>query len=103
MVGKNRLVIADDHTVFRSGLRRLLESTANLKVVGEAGKGNEVVTLVNDLRPHVLLLDVRLPELSGLEVARRIVPLEWWAERLGLTTEIWSATEALSVTERDNS
>jgi two-component system nitrate/nitrite response regulator NarL len=71
-VGKTRLVIADDHAVFRSGLRRLLESTAHLKVVGEAGKGNEVVTLVNELRPHVLLLDVRLPELSGLGVLKQL-------------------------------
>lgn len=73
-MGKTRLVIADDHAVFRSGLRRLLESTAHLKVVGEAGKGNEVVKLVNDLHPHVLLLDVRLPELSGLGVLKQLGP-----------------------------
>jgi DNA-binding NarL/FixJ family response regulator len=73
-VGKTRLVIADDHAVFRSGLRRLLESTAHLKVVGEAGKGDEVVKLVNDLHPHVLLLDVRLPELSGLGVLKQLGP-----------------------------
>ena len=74
MVGKTRLVIADDHTVFRSGLRRLLESTAHLKVVGETGRGTEVVRLVNELHPHVLVLDVRLPELSGLDVLNQLGP-----------------------------
>jgi len=74
MVGKTRLVIADDHTVFRSGLRRLLESTKELKVVGEAGKGSEVAGLVKKLHPHILILDVRLPELSGLDVLKQLAP-----------------------------
>jgi two-component system nitrate/nitrite response regulator NarL len=74
MVGKTRLVIADDHAVFRSGLRRLLESTEQLKVVGEVGKGSEVAGSVNELHPHILLLDVRLPELSGLDVLQQLGP-----------------------------
>ncbi len=65
-----RLVIADDHPVFRHGLRRLLEAEAEFKVVGEASDGAEAVKLARQLKPDVLLLDLAMPKHPGLEALR---------------------------------
>ena len=61
-----RIVIADDHPIFRDGLRRLLEVEADLKVVGEASNGEQAVQLVHDLAPDILLLDLAMPRMGGL-------------------------------------
>ncbi len=65
-----RLVIADDHPIFRDGLRRLLEAEADLKVLGEASDGAEAVKLVRHLKPDILLLDLAMPKHPGLEALR---------------------------------
>jgi two-component system, NarL family, nitrate/nitrite response regulator NarL len=65
-----RILIADDHAIFRDGLRRLLESEAGLEVVGEAVNGDEVVTLARQLKPDIILLDLAMPARSGLEALR---------------------------------
>jgi DNA-binding NarL/FixJ family response regulator len=62
-----RIVIADDHTIFRQGLRKLLEAERGFRVVGEAADGAETVALVEKLRPDILLLDIQMPRRSGLE------------------------------------
>lgn len=67
-----RLIIADDHPVVRSGLRDMLEEPDDILVVGEAGDGEEALRMVEDEQPDVLLLDVEMPELSGVEVARQL-------------------------------
>lgn len=67
-----RVAIADDHPVVRSGIRDMLEAADGLDVVGEAESGAEALQLVEDEQPDVLLLDVEMPELSGVEVARRL-------------------------------
>src|ERR1035437_5506180 len=67
-----RLVIADDHPIFRDGLRRLLESEPNLKVVGEACDGAEAVKLARQLKPDILLLDLAMPRHPGLEALREM-------------------------------
>ena len=67
-----RIVIADDHRIFRAGLRRLLEAEPGFEVVGEAADGSEVVALVEQLRPDILLLDMAMPRVSGLEVLRAL-------------------------------
>jgi DNA-binding NarL/FixJ family response regulator len=64
------LVLADDHPVVRRGMRTLLESQADFSIVGEAGDGLETVRLVERLQPDVLILDLMMPGLSGLEVLR---------------------------------
>lgn len=67
-----RVLIADDHALFREGIRRLLGSAGDIEVVGEAGSGEEAVGLVEDLTPDVVLLDVMMPGMSGIDVARVI-------------------------------
>src|SRR4029077_11323049 len=65
-----RLVIADDHPIFRDGLRRLLEAEADLKVLGEASDGAEAVKLARPLKPDILLLDLAMPKHPRLEELR---------------------------------
>jgi len=67
-----RILIADDHSIFRDGVRKLLEAEGGFSVVGEATNGIEALDLVNQLRPDVLLLDISMPRLTGLEVLRRL-------------------------------
>lgn len=66
------IVLADDHIVVRQGLRALLETEPDFRIVGEAGDGLETVHLVERLQPDVLVLDLMLPGLSGLEVTRLV-------------------------------
>jgi DNA-binding NarL/FixJ family response regulator len=67
-----RVLIADDHAVVREGIRHVLSSESGFDVVGEAANGAEAVELATSLRPDVVVLDLSMPELSGLEVAARI-------------------------------
>ena len=66
-----RVLLADDHTLFREGLRALLEQHAEFEVIGETGDGREALDLINRLRPDVAIVDISMPTLSGLEVAAR--------------------------------
>jgi DNA-binding NarL/FixJ family response regulator len=68
-----RVLLADDHHLFREGLRALLVSASDLEVVGEAGDGNEVVAKAAEVRPDVILMDLQLPGLNGVEATRRIL------------------------------
>jgi DNA-binding NarL/FixJ family response regulator len=67
-----RLVLADDHAVVRSGTRELLEQQPDLRIVGEAADGEEAIRLAQELQPDVLIMDVRMPRISGVEATRRI-------------------------------
>lgn len=68
-----RVLIADDHPLVRSGLRALLAATDDLDVVGEAASGEEAIAMFTALRPDVVVMDVRMPGLGGIEATRRIV------------------------------
>jgi DNA-binding NarL/FixJ family response regulator len=70
-----RVVLADDHAILRDGLRKLLEQEPDMDVVGEAGNGREAVQLVRTLTPDVVLLDIAMPELNGVEASRQILSL----------------------------
>ncbi len=67
-----KIVLADDHNMVRQGLRSILESEGNFSIIGEASDGLAAVELVEKARPDVLVLDLMLPRLSGLEVTRQV-------------------------------
>jgi DNA-binding NarL/FixJ family response regulator len=70
---KARVLIADDHALFRYGLKAMLRSTEGFEVVGEAATGEEAVTLAAELKPDIVLMDIQMPGLNGIEATRRIV------------------------------
>ncbi len=67
-----RILIADDHAIMREGVRALLEIHEDMEVIGEAGDGREAVAQVSELTPDVILLDISMPFMDGLEATRRI-------------------------------
>jgi len=67
-----RVMLADDHALFRAGIRSLLLAIEGVEIVGEARDGHEALRMVGECKPDVLLLDVALPELNGIEVAERL-------------------------------
>lgn len=81
-----RIILADDHTVMRTGLVALLSSEPTVEIVGEAGNGREAVRLVERLRPDVALLDLRMPVLDGVGATLEIVAGEAPTRVLILTT-----------------
>jgi len=68
-----RVLVADDHRLFRDGLRVLLNSAPDLELVGEAGDGEEVVAKAASVQPDVILMDLQLPRINGVEATRRIL------------------------------
>jgi two-component system response regulator NreC len=67
-----KLLLVDDHAVVRSGLRMLLESEPDVEIVGEAGTGKEAIEATRQLEPDVILMDINLPDISGIDAARLI-------------------------------
>jgi len=81
-----RILIADDHPVVRDGLRGMLGAESDLQVVGEAGDGAEVLQLVDTLRPDVILMDLRMPGVGGVDAIRALAARRSPARVLVLTT-----------------
>ncbi len=69
---KTRILLADDHAVVRQGFRMILGAQTDMEIVGEAGNGREAVTMCEELKPDVVVMDVAMPELNGIEATRRI-------------------------------
>lgn len=67
-----KVIIADDHTIFRSGLNMLLSSEPDINVIGEAEDGQSAIQLAKELNPDVILMDIGMPELNGIEATERI-------------------------------
>jgi DNA-binding NarL/FixJ family response regulator len=72
MLGKLRIVVADDHNLMRSGLVSILKDMEDVEVVGEAANGRQALRLVKELQPDLVLLDITMPELNGLDAAEHI-------------------------------
>lgn len=67
-----KVLIADDHPVFRDGIRKLFEEGGNIKVVGQAGDGEEAVRLAIELKPDLVVMDIIMPKLSGIDATKQI-------------------------------
>ncbi|MBL8006479.1 MAG: response regulator transcription factor [Ignavibacteria bacterium] len=69
---KIKIIMADDHPVFRSGLRQVIEYDKNIMIIGEAGNGQKALEIINELKPDIALLDIDMPKMTGLEVLREL-------------------------------
>ncbi len=81
-----RVILADDHAVVRQGIRQFLESAPDIQVVAEAKDGEQAVALIQQYQPDVAVLDIQMPKLSGIEVARQIRANRWPVGILILTS-----------------
>jgi DNA-binding NarL/FixJ family response regulator len=70
---KIRVLLVDDHTVVRQGLRRILETDEEIEIVGETGDGRSAADMSQRLHPNVVVMDIALPELNGIEATRQIM------------------------------
>lgn len=67
-----RILLADDHAVVRQGFKMILEAQPDMEIIGEAGNGREAVELAERLKPDIVMMDVAMPELNGIEATRRV-------------------------------
>ena len=93
------VMCVDDHPLVRKGIASILATEASFKVVGEAGNGREAVEMYRDLRPDVVLMDLRMPEMDGIEATKQIRKIEPEAKIIALTSydgdqDIYKAIEA---------
>jgi len=97
-----RIVIADDHAIFRDGLRRLLATQQDFQVLAEASDGKEAIELAKELRPDVLLLDLAMPRVPGMEVLRELAHQQAAVRTILLTAAIqpFAVTSALQLGAR---
>jgi DNA-binding NarL/FixJ family response regulator len=70
---KTRIVVADDHGIVRKGLRFILERQEDMEVAGEAADGREVVRVAEELQPHVIVMDIAMPHLNGIDASTQIL------------------------------
>ena len=75
MMEKIRILLADDHRILREGLKYILDTQADMKVIGEASDGRQAIKEAKRINPDVLIMDIAMPELNGIEAARQILAL----------------------------
>jgi two-component system response regulator NreC len=73
MINSIRLVIADDHEIFRDGLALMLSKQQDIELIGQAGNGKQLISLVNELQPDVVMTDVKMPVMDGIEATRSLI------------------------------
>ncbi len=73
MTTKTRILVADDHGIVRQGLRSLMERQPDMEVVGEAGDGREAVRMAEKLDPHIIVMDIAMPQLNGIDAAEQVL------------------------------
>ena len=97
-----RIIVADDHAIFRDGLRRLLATQEDFQVIGEASDGKEAIALAQSLKPDVMLLDLAMPRVPGMEVLRELSKQETPVRTILLTAAIqpFAVTSALQLGAR---
>jgi DNA-binding NarL/FixJ family response regulator len=88
-----RILLADDHKFFRDGVRGLLASVHDFEVIGEATNGDEAVSLATELKPNVILMDLQMPGLNGVEATRRITAL--WPEAGVIVVTMFEDTDSV--------
>ena len=66
------VVLADDHLMFREGMKKIIKEIGDLKIIGEASDGHELLSLMNKLSPHMVILDITMPNIRGIEATREI-------------------------------
>jgi DNA-binding NarL/FixJ family response regulator len=81
-----RVLIVDDHPIVRKGIRNLLDPATGITVVGEASNGEEALQMIKDLKPEVVLLDMKLPDMSGIDVIKKIYEGKLASRVLGLSS-----------------
>jgi DNA-binding NarL/FixJ family response regulator len=72
MADKKKILLVDDHPLFRAGIKSLLEENHSFQIIGEAGDGQEAIRLTKNLKPDLVLLDISLPDKSGIEITREL-------------------------------
>ena len=82
---KTRILLCDDHAVVRQGFKMILGAQTDMEIVGEAANGREAVELAEQLRPDVIVMDVAMPELNGIEATRRLVAANQHAKVIALS------------------
>jgi DNA-binding NarL/FixJ family response regulator len=80
-----RIILADDHTILRDGLSRSFEQESDIKVIGQASDGHSAVDLVRELRPDVVIMDIGMPDLNGVEATRKITKNHPQVKVIGLS------------------
>jgi DNA-binding NarL/FixJ family response regulator len=70
---KQKILLADDHRLFRDGLRTLLDKQADMEVVGETSDGSQTIAAVSEKKPNIILMDISMPNLNGIDATRRII------------------------------
>lgn len=81
-----RVLIVDDHPIVRKGIRNMLDPATGISVVGEASNGAEALQMIKDLKPEVVLLDMKLPDMSGIDVIKKIYEGKLSSRVLGLSS-----------------
>ena len=70
-----RVLVVDDHAILRDGIRTLLDRQVDIDVIGEASNGREAIALLSDLQPDIVLMDIAMPDMNGLEATRQITSM----------------------------